>query len=589
MKNEAVLIALMQSFVDAAVNEYAIENPPIKGPRGAKGQSGRDFDIDLHRESIVADVRNVIKDLEPSLKLKFNDLSDSEILSLRGSKGKDGKDGVDGREGVDGKDFSLEENTDIISNLIYSMVDEASDRHKLTYNDLSDGDKAQLRGPRGQKGKQGSSFIFEDERAEIEDILKANKLVFDDLLPSDVDKLKLKFSHLTDEDKDNLALTFDKLSDVQKAELRGASGSRGAKGLQGEQGPTGQDGQDGAVGSDGPVGDEGLKGPRGLRGEKGQVGEPGEVGVVGDKGEHGSRGQRGQRGEQGPVGEVGSLGPIGADGPKGSRGQKGQRGQDGDNGDKGDRGAIGPMGAMGCIGPTGATGSQGGLGISGPKGEDAPVVIDVKTFQKKDKFYLRFEYSDGSTIETDYITMPKGGDTVVQMLGGNINPSSDGGTGEISIEGEGVAIASTDTLNFTGGAVSVTQDGDKVTVDVSTSVESATFLLVNRKLDEDITENTLVTATSGTNIAGASSSSEAKSRVLGMLIESGVAGESKAVLLFGNRVSTGFTYGLNKPLYLNPTGGMQETIPVSGWVTKVASSNGSGSIFVQPEEPMEIG
>lgn len=119
--------------------------------------------------------------------------------------------------------------------------------------------------------------------------------------------------------------------------------------------------------------------------------------------------------------------------------------------------------------------------------------------------------------------------------------------------------------------------------------ESANYLLVFRTLDEPIIKNRLVSASSGSNVVIASSSTEVKSRVLGLCLETGAAGDLKPILLLGNQIDVSFTFGLNKPLYLTVTGGMQEVPPTEGWITPVAFSNGAGSVFIQPKEPMELG
>ena len=122
--------------------------------------------------------------------------------------------------------------------------------------DLSESDLALLRGPRGQRGKPGKDFNFEEHREFFEGL----KLKFSDLSPQEVDSLKLKFKDLSKEEIDSIKLKFTDLSDEERLSLRGPRGQRGRVGAMGEMGPRG------------PQGEIGPTGPQCLPGKNGQDG-----------------------------------------------------------------------------------------------------------------------------------------------------------------------------------------------------------------------------------------------------------------------------------------------------------------------------
>lgn len=86
----------------------------------------------------------------------------------------------------------------------------------------------------------------------------------------------------------------------------------------------------------GPAGPMGPMGPRGYQGPKG---EDGSIGPQGEQGEPGTPGPQGPRGFQGPQGPIGATGPMGPQGPRGYSGQQGPRGY------QGEPGPVGPSGA----------------------------------------------------------------------------------------------------------------------------------------------------------------------------------------------------------------------------------------------------
>lgn len=225
--------------------------------RGPRGRDGKDFNLAEHEDRIRA--------WAAEHKLTFADLSADEVEQLRGPRGRDGRQGRDGR---DGEGFDLEKNREGIEHILADVVAGLSDGLKLKFSDLTEDEKLQLRGPRGQRGKPGKDFVFE-EHAEYFASLKPT---FKDFSSSEREQLKLHFKDLTDDERNALKLKFADLTDDDKLQLRGPRGQRGRAGRDGVDGINGKDGKDGRSirGAPGPMGAVGRAGRDGLDGLDGQ-------------------------------------------------------------------------------------------------------------------------------------------------------------------------------------------------------------------------------------------------------------------------------------------------------------------------------
>ena len=399
MKDE-LIISLAIALIEDAIEKHEKEHVSLRGPRGQKGSSGKDFNYEEHKDKIKSELNTVIESERDNLKLKFDDLKEEEINSLVGPRGRDGRDGKDFSyeehqdsiykllnevveskkeelqlrienlneeelaliTGPEGKSFIFDENKDHISILVEGFINEIKEDLKLKFNDLSEEEKLSLRGSRGQRGKEGKGFEFEEHKENINVMVNdfisgltdTLKLKFKDLTEIDKEELKLKFEHLTEDEKSGLKLKFEDLTENDKAQLKGARGSRGQKGSTGEKG------------------------------------------------------------------------------------------------DKGDT-VVGPRGVRGAIGPAGLDGTDGKDGIDGTDGKDAPVIIDIRIKKDgKNKFYFEFEYNDGATTRTNSVSFPKISETVMSMYGFvNI----------IKIQKDGVALGIANTINYGDGIAVDLEDG----------------------------------------------------------------------------------------------------------------------------------
>lgn len=419
MKKEVLL-----SLVVAIVEDYLKEVPVVSGPRGPRGANGKDFDFNEHQESISNFVKQHVENNLESLKLKFSDLSEEEILSLKGNSGKDGKDGKDflfeehsesisnlitnyilsnvdkftpeidteslrGRDGIDGKDgkdFIFEEHEEKINETLVSYVANNKDKFTLKYSELSDEEKQLVRGPRGQRGRTGENgrdgkdFSFEESREKIKETLIENKREF-----------ILKFSDLTEKEKEELKLKFEHLTDEEKLTLRGSRGQRGKQGIQGENGKSAYE----------------------IWLEKGNTGTESDF-------------------------FKSLIGPRGIQGLQGLTGVSGKDGKDGKN------------------------------GKDGKDGKDAAEIVNIKVKEINGKISFEFLFDDGTYIETNSVELPKGSSSWLMVGGQSGGQTTPVTGGEVSVEKDGVLLGVSEILDFIGDNINVTYDSlnKKATIEV---------------------------------------------------------------------------------------------------------------------------
>ena len=139
-------------------NEEKLE---LKGDKGEDGKDGKDFLLEEAKETIEKEVSKTVENFLPNLKLKFEDLTQEEQEKIRGPRGQRGKPG---------RDFSLEESKEVIESAVADSVmalapdlklkfddltDSEKDSLKLKFSELTDDERHSLKGARGQRGKQG--------------------------------------------------------------------------------------------------------------------------------------------------------------------------------------------------------------------------------------------------------------------------------------------------------------------------------------------------------------------------------------------------------------------------------------------------
>jgi len=253
--------------------------------------------------------------------------------------------------------------------------------------------------------------------------------------------------------------------------IQGIKGDTGDKGFTGPMGPTGPIGEMGTNGKDGEQGIKGDTGEQGIKGDTGEQGikgDTGEQGIKGDTGEQGIKGDKGDTGEQGIKGDKGDTGEQGLQGIQGLSGKDGSDGSQGIPGVLGEKGEQGIQGLQGISGKDGKDGKQGQKGISGVDGKDG---IDGKKGDTGDSGILEVSYplkiNDKSlSIETQFLT-----DIVTNSSKGNTAQGGGGSNVAIYKDGERY-INVVKSINFTGSGVTVTKDGNKLTVNINSSTST---------------------------------------------------------------------------------------------------------------------
>ncbi len=294
------------------------------------------------------------------------------------ARGLRGLRGVPGTDGANGSDFNFSEHEEKIRAWAKEFA--------LKFEDLNPKQIDALKGPRGRDGADGTDFTFSEHSEAIRSILREE-------VDGMSESLRLKFSDLTDEDLSQL------------------------------RGPRGRDGRDGKnfVFEDHVEFFKTLKLKfTDLTGEERQS--------LILKFSHLTDEEKSElklRFKDLSDEERSSL-----RGPRGLRGQKGVAGTDGTNG------LNGKDGIRGLPGPQGISGLPGLEGKAGADGLDAPWIKDIHISQRDDSFSIIFEFSDGSFIETNPVSMPNGSGNRVMFVGGGGSAGTGNGDGTPGQDGE---------------------------------------------------------------------------------------------------------------------------------------------------------
>ena len=154
----------------------------------------KEFNWDDIKDDVTHVIAEVIRVSREDLKLKFSDLEIYEVELLKG------EDGKDGRPGRDGKDFEFEEYRHSISDIIHAYIDDISSGFVLKFSDLSESEKDEIRlkfSDLTRQEKLELKLKFSDLSPNDKDELR---LKFEQLTDEEKDELKLKFEDLTPEE-----------------------------------------------------------------------------------------------------------------------------------------------------------------------------------------------------------------------------------------------------------------------------------------------------------------------------------------------------------------------------------------------------
>ena len=98
-----------------------------------------------------------------------------------------------------------------------------------------------------------------------------------------------------------------------------------------------------------------------------------------------------------------------------------------------------------------------------------------------------------------------------------------------------------------------------------------------------------VTVTSPNTVIYANNNIDlSSSTVFGITIVAAQLNESTQVKTYGVLRDSSFTWPVNTQLYLDTNGSLTDTAPTTGFRTLVATSQGSGAIFINIQEPITL-
>mgnify|MGYP001182252655 FL=1 len=98
-----------------------------------------------------------------------------------------------------------------------------------------------------------------------------------------------------------------------------------------------------------------------------------------------------------------------------------------------------------------------------------------------------------------------------------------------------------------------------------------------------------VTVTSPNTVIYANNNIDlSSSTVFGITIVAAQANESTQVKTYGILRDSSFNWPVNTQLYLDINGSLTDTAPITGFRTLVATSQGSGAIFINIQEPITL-
>lgn len=128
---------------------------------------------------------------------------------------------------------------------------------------------------------------------------------------------------------------------------------------------------------------------------------------------------------------------------------------------------------------------------------------------------------------------------------------------------------------FVGNASSIGGGSDG-----SLEIVNAGAILSALKCVTVTSPNTVIYANNNIDLSSAT--------VLGITIVAAQANESTQVKTYGILRDSSFSWSVNTQLYLDINGSLTDTAPITGFRTLVATSQGSGAIFINIQEPITL-
>lgn len=133
------------------------------------------------------------------------------------------------------------------------------------------------------------------------------------------------------------------------------------------------------------------------------------------------------------------------------------------------------------------------------------------------------------------------------------------------------------------GAINLTDDPN--------TPPAASLLTDTKTYIETISALKLVNAVNDTDVRVADPNSFNEGKVLGIAVSFGNNGDKRSIVLFGKIEDASFTFNVNDPLFLSPTGSITDippSLPTSNFSVNIGYSLGAGAIFLNIQEPIAL-
>jgi len=228
----------------------------------------------------------------------------------------------------------------------------------------------------------------------------------------------------------------------------------------------------------------------------------------------------------------------------------------------------------------------------------------------------------GTTLEIQKDGVVLGTAEKLDFVGSNIDVVWDGlqnkatisvtgsaGPGSLTIHDEGVEISDNVTdINFTGSAVKITSPTvmsqwaklsdvtsmeDYITGDptyVTVEIKDPSKFSFDKEASEPVVKLECIRMDSQTTVRTATNDTYTNAKVTAVALNSGNTGALITCLLFGILEDPSFNFPMNEPLFLQDNGTIGITAPttVGKFITDIGYSLGTGAIFINIKNPIEI-
>lgn len=112
--------------------------------------------------------------------------------------------------------------------------------------------------------------------------------------------------------------------------------------------------------------------------------------------------------------------------------------------------------------------------------------------------------------------------------------------------------------------------------------------LCTKVTSETISAMQLVRLDNPTDVSIANTTTCPDATVFGVARTAGNTGENIEIQSSGKLYDSSFTFPVNTPLFLGPTGSITDVAPTTGFLTQIGYAGGPGLIIIEIQDPVEL-